>query len=365
MPIKKEISENIGKTATYSCYVDVTDRAIKAIDNEVQITFMGNPANAASIDYYRTAEKSLLSGKHIPIKEAPQFISLSSFKDKVKTLGISVADQQTLLVKFEQFTQQQKLATANLVEEKSFDHAQKMIDFKKATEKQKRAANFYLKIMIFSPNGLNNAFRLERNGDNLIIRPSTTTPPRAEDIEKLGKELVGLLERNMITFTTERTNFLGRQLVIYKVKEINSSVIDKFENDILVNIPDALLLKWHEFSSTLQAHIVECAKINLQMQLQDISATKIGETFRSPVKFDTPRRFPVYLPMPLLASGRTEKPYDLVDEVIRFKGINPENRQQFQLNEVIPATEALKEILQRAGKLSEEKQERSSLVPIG
>ncbi len=228
---------------------------------------------------------------------------------------------------------------------------------------------------IFTSLELSSVLRIEKRKSCIIIRESTSNQP-TPDQRNLFKKI--MLSNNLSVVlpieTTKITLMVSNNVIFSKLtafsiphSKINAAIVNEFaanlkkglmekskpgniELKLWAAIPEAIRKEWKNFNDALQKHILACVKPNFI--IEDFSrlcqSDVLGDSFRSPIGLSVPK-IPVRLPNQHLANGVSNEVYDL-NEVLKFKGKDPINRGQFNLKDIIPATKAHQEILERKQK---------------
>jgi hypothetical protein len=221
-------------------------------------------------------------------------------------------------------------------------------------------------------------YKILQDRDDIMVRQSTSNPPSSHQSKLLTQFLAelplvkikvgniqmrGMYEQIKIPtfFITEINAALANQIVAKLSGSIakKPAEVDEFTWS---QLPKDITMRWDRFSPDLQKHLVDCIGADLQKHLAaipDAMQSAIGITVQSPVGREAPS-FPVRLPGATANPGEEKRDvnavYDLM-EVLAFqkdaRGVrkNPLTREKFELNQVLPAPDALVEIKKRAEKL--------------
>lgn len=249
-----------------------------------------------------------------------------------------------------------------------------MLKISEANTLQKEVTAAILKIILKALNCYEN-YRILDDGEDLMIRQSTGTPPPERRQVRLAMVLSHLPFLKIKLGAIQTRAAIGViRIPTFFINEIDEAFIAKFmsastavkkpvEVDDLVwsRLPNEALENWTRFSAPLQKHLIECAATDLATLFSKAPEDAVGVTFLSPVGLDAPS-FPVRLPLPPAAGGAggagaaaadvradVNKVYDIV-EVVKMRGKNPLTRASFTLEEVLPASDALKILKERVEK---------------
>lgn len=212
-------------------------------------------------------------------------------------------------------------------------------------------------------------YRVLAVNGHLFIRESTLHSPPSYYEDRLAKMIELINKKGLISFTRRElivspshrpeTNI---HVTAYRVDEINADLIAFGRDNKPLGVDEKtwavispeIKTRWDRFSKPLQEHIIKCMVENLEDKYNQLLTTRVlGETLRSPIGLEAPT-IPVRLPNAVL--GSSKEIYDLI-EILNLRERNPANpgqrrnpitREFFDLNQVIPAPDALNELKLRA-----------------
>lgn len=231
-----------------------------------------------------------------------------------------------------------------------------MKKFNELTDESKNKFRSIIKILLNAIQ-VDKRYKIEITSSNLHIRESTRNTPSRTAKGRLSLILDGLKQAGLITFDASTLGAPGLfQAPSLRITGVNEALLNRLSlenrpssgkpNNLSQEewavIPRPIQQDWRNFSEQLRSHIVHCMKENLSKRYNEVQMTELfGDTLRSPIGMEVPK-IPVKLP-----TGPRDAVYDLEELLKLRKREDPQTREPFELNTILPDPAGLNVLLER------------------